>query len=176
MTPLRIGGFTASFDQLGIVSSPTVTTVEIATEWVGGDDTIYSDVSPEAVFEPLPLPVAFSTIAPPSPPPALPVIPVAPPVPVAPPAVPPAPVAPAPKACVVPSLKRLRTATAKTAIRRAGCKVGLTRRAYSSRVRSGRVIASSPKAGSAWAKPVDLVVSRGPKPEKRHKGAPRERR
>jgi hypothetical protein len=174
VTALGNGGFSASLDQLGVATSPTITTVEVGSMWVGTYDS-YFDFAPEPMFEPLPLSVAFSTIAPP-PPPATPApvpvaapVPIAAPTPVTAPVTTPAPVTAIAKTCTVPSLKRLRTAAAKTTIRRAGCKIGLTRRAYSSTVRSGRVITSSPKAGARWAEPVDLVVSRGPKPKKRHK-------
>jgi PASTA domain-containing protein len=165
LPPLGNGGFTATLDQLGVTTSPTVTTVRVASSHT---DT---DVAPASMFEPLPLSVAFSTIAPPLPPPAVPAFPVVPPAVVAPPiaVAPPLPVIATPKPCVVPSLKRLRTATAKVTIRRAGCKVGSTRRAYSSTVRSGRVVVSSPRAGTTSAKPVVLVISRGRKPAKRKK-------
>jgi hypothetical protein len=170
LTPLGIGGFSASIDQLGIATSPLTSTVQVGAIWIGVYDS-YFDFAPEPGAGPLPLPVAFSTVAPPPPPPppapAPVVVPVAAPAPA--PVTSPAPVTATAKACTVPSLKRLRTAAAKTAIRHAGCKVGLTRRAYSSTIASGRVITSSPKAGATWNEPVDLVVSRGRKPKKRHK-------
>jgi hypothetical protein len=168
LTPLGIGGFTASLDQLGVATTPITSTVQVGTIWVGIYNN-YADFAPEPGAGPLPLPVAFSTVAPPPPP--APVVPVAAPV-VVPAPVPVTPVAtPAPvtataKRCTVPSLKRLRTAVAQSAIRHAGCKLGVTRRAYSSTVASGRVISSLPKAGTKWAEPVDLVVSRGRKPKK----------
>jgi subtilisin family serine protease len=64
-------------------------------------------------------------------------------------------------ACVVPRLRGLRLAAAKSAITRAGCSVGRVRRARS-RVRRGRVIAQSPRAG-LQLRPrarVNLTVSR----------------
>ncbi len=167
-----IGGFTASLDQMGF-TSPGLSTVQVASIWVGVYDN-YLDFAPEPSALPLALSVGFSTVAPPPPPPA-PVVPVVTPVVAPVPAPAPAPVTVAApvtataKACTVPSLKRLRTAAATTAIRHAGCKVGLTRRAYSSSITAGRVIASSPKAGTSWTEPVDLVISRGRKPKRRHK-------
>jgi PASTA domain len=65
--------------------------------------------------------------------------------------------------CVVPNVKRKTAATARKAIRRAGCAVGRIRKSYSGSVRSGRVVAQSPRPGSrraAGAK-VSLVLSQG---------------
>jgi hypothetical protein len=172
VSTVGIGGFAASLDQLGF-TSPGVSTVQVASIWAGVYDN-YLDFAPEPSALPLALSVGFSTLAPPPPPPPpAPVVPVV--TPVAAPVGEPAPVTVAApvtataKACTIPRLKRLRTAAATTAIRHAGCKVGLTRRAYSSSIAAGRVIASSPKAGTTWTEPVDLVISRGRKPKQRHR-------
>jgi subtilisin family serine protease len=50
------------------------------------------------------------------------------------------------RACIVPRVRGLRLARAKTAIVRAGCSVGRVRRARS-RLHRGRVVAQSPRAG-----------------------------
>jgi serine/threonine-protein kinase len=63
----------------------------------------------------------------------------------------------------VPKLKGDTLSKAKTALRRADCGVGKITTAKSKTVAKGRVISSSPKAGSkrkAAAK-VSLIVSRG---------------
>jgi len=67
-------------------------------------------------------------------------------------------------ACVVPSLSRRTTlAAAKRRLSRANCRLGRVTRKYSSSVRRGRVIKSSPRAGArlAGGARVRLVVSRG---------------
>ena len=53
-------------------------------------------------------------------------------------------------ACTVPSVVGRRLATAKAAIRRAGCRVGRVQRAHS-RTRAGRVVTQSPRAGTRLA-------------------------
>jgi hypothetical protein len=170
LAPAGTGGFSASLDQLGIAASPTTTRVRVATIWSGIYDN-YFDFAPEPSQAPVALPVAFSTVAPP--PPVVVVAPPAPPAPAPPVAAAPAPPPSAPvtstavKSCKVPSVKRLRTAIARTAIRDAGCRLGLVQRSYSASVAAGRVIASLPKAGTRWSQPVDLVVSRGRRPKKR---------
>jgi PASTA domain len=172
LTPAGTGGFSASLDQLGVAASPTTTRVRVATIWTGVYDN-YFDFAPESPQAPIALPIAFSTVAPPAP-----VVAVPPPAPPAPPApvAAPAPPASAPvtstavTSCKVPSVKRLRTTIARTAIRDAGCKLGLVQRSYSASVAAGRVIASLPKAGTrGWSQPVDLVVSNGRRPKQRKK-------
>jgi uncharacterized repeat protein (TIGR01451 family) len=66
------------------------------------------------------------------------------------------------RVCRVPRVVRRTLAAARTAIRRAGCRVGRVRRARS-RARSGRVIRQSPRAGLRRARGtrVNLTVSRG---------------
>jgi subtilisin family serine protease len=65
-------------------------------------------------------------------------------------------------ACTVPAVVGRKTATARAAIARAGCKVGRIRR-LRSRVRSGRVVAQSPRAGARLVAlgRVDFSVSIG---------------
>jgi subtilisin family serine protease len=66
------------------------------------------------------------------------------------------------RACVVPRLVGRRLAEARTAIGRAGCRVGRVRRARS-RSRAGRVIEQRPRAGKHLAphSRVNLTLSRG---------------
>jgi hypothetical protein len=80
----------------------------------------------------------------------------------------PPPAAPAPPAapladCIVPNVRGLTLRTARTRILLRNCSVGLVRRAYSTTVRSGRVIKQTPRAGMALGNgsEVDFVVSRG---------------
>ena len=65
--------------------------------------------------------------------------------------------------CVVPGVRGQRLATARTRLVRANCRLGKVKRAYSLRVRSGRVISQRPRVGARLAElaKVDLVVSRG---------------
>lgn len=65
------------------------------------------------------------------------------------------------RACLVPALRGLRLAVAKAAIVHAGCSVGRVRQAQS-RLRRGRVVSQSPRAGRRLAPRarVHLVVSR----------------
>jgi hypothetical protein len=65
--------------------------------------------------------------------------------------------------CVVPKLKRKTFKAAKRALRTHSCSLGKVKRAFSNRVKKGRVISQSPKPGrhlSHGAK-VRLVVSKG---------------
>jgi beta-lactam-binding protein with PASTA domain len=65
--------------------------------------------------------------------------------------------------CVVPKVKGKRLAAAKRAIKRADCSVGKVTKAFSAKVKRGRVISQRPTAGSqhpAGAK-VRLKVSKG---------------
>jgi uncharacterized delta-60 repeat protein len=65
--------------------------------------------------------------------------------------------------CVVPGVRGQKLAAARTRLVRANCRLGKVRRAYSSRVRRGRVITHRPRAGARLAElaKVDVVVSRG---------------
>lgn len=73
--------------------------------------------------------------------------------------------APRPVVCLVPQVANRTLVRARRLVTDANCKLGPTRRSYSSRVRRGRVIAVSPVAGTRL--PVDstvtLLVSRGRK-------------
>jgi Invasin, domain 3/PASTA domain len=68
-----------------------------------------------------------------------------------------------PKQCVVPKLAGKTVAAARRVLRRAGCTLGRTTRRTSTRVRSGRVISSKPKAGThrRHGTRVAVIVSRG---------------
>jgi hypothetical protein len=71
--------------------------------------------------------------------------------------------------CVVPKLKGITVASARTKLKAAGCKLGRVTRSYSKRVKKGRVISQGAAAGKklAGGAAVRLTVSRGPKPAKR---------
>jgi hypothetical protein len=105
---------------------------------------------------------------PPGPPPGPPPLPPPPPPGGPPPPPPPPPPAPPPPApppqarCKVPRVVGKKLSAARTAIRRAGCRVGRVRSARSTRPRN-RVIGQSPAAGVRRARGtrVNLVVSRG---------------
>jgi PASTA domain/Divergent InlB B-repeat domain len=65
--------------------------------------------------------------------------------------------------CVVPALKRKTLAGARRSLTAAHCKLGIVRRAYSKRVRLGRIVGQSPGAGARLPNGgrVSVVVSRG---------------
>lgn len=65
--------------------------------------------------------------------------------------------------CVVPALAKVKLASAKTRLARAGCTVGKVSRAASRTIARGRVIRTTPRAGSRLAAraKVRLVVSKG---------------
>jgi hypothetical protein len=70
-----------------------------------------------------------------------------------------------PKKCVVPKLKGKTLAAAKTALKKAHCRLGKVRKAYSKKVKRGRVISQAPaphKVKPANTK-VSVVLSRGRK-------------
>lgn len=71
----------------------------------------------------------------------------------------------APPACIVPNVRNKKLAAAKTSIKRAHCVVGKVTRKSSKRVKKGRVISQSPRAGATLptAGKVNLVVSKGRK-------------
>lgn len=74
------------------------------------------------------------------------------------------PATPPPARCKVPRLKGMKLAKAERALRQAHCRVGKIKRVKSRKVRSGRVISTSPPAGRRrppGAK-VELFVSKGP--------------
>jgi hypothetical protein len=64
------------------------------------------------------------------------------------------------KACKVPNVKRLKLAAAKAKLKKAGCK-STVKRAKSRTVKAGRVIKTSPKAGTRTTRKVTVTVSRG---------------
>jgi hypothetical protein len=104
-----------------------------------------------------PRPQPPPTPPPPAPPPQPPSPPVRPP---------PAPAPPgtlAQAGCVVPNLRTKRLAAARSALVRARCALGRVNRAYSTRVRAGRVIAQSRRPGARLQRGtrVNVVVSRG---------------
>jgi thermitase len=117
--------------------------------------------------------------APPPAPPAPPPAPPAPPTPAPPPTPPPAPSPPAPPQpqptpqppqrppavlrCVVPNVKGKTLAVARTALVRAGCKLGRVRRTYSPRLRAGRILVQGRRPGIRLTGDtrVNVVVSRG---------------
>jgi plastocyanin len=70
-----------------------------------------------------------------------------------------------PRRCVVPRLVRKKLAAARNLVARAGCRLGRVRRAYSSKIGSGRVLAQRPRAGARVARGtrVHVAVSRGPR-------------
>jgi subtilisin family serine protease len=67
-----------------------------------------------------------------------------------------------PQRCIVPRLKGKTLAAARTALKRAGCKLGPVKRVRS-RVRKGRIVAQRPAAGRPVGKgtPVVVTISRG---------------
>jgi hypothetical protein len=69
-----------------------------------------------------------------------------------------------PQPCRVPLVRGRKLSAAKSAITKAACRVGKVRRVRSRKVKRGRVISQSPKAGKSLPNlgKVNLVVSRGP--------------
>jgi len=67
--------------------------------------------------------------------------------------------------CVVPKVKGKKLAAAKRVIRKAHCSVGKITKAFSKRVKKGRVISQKPRPGATVpaASPVNLKVSKGPR-------------
>jgi Ca2+-binding RTX toxin-like protein len=68
--------------------------------------------------------------------------------------------------CVVPNVKRLTLRAARAALRKKRCSAGRIARAYSTRVKRGRVMAQKPRAGTRLPVrgKVRLTLSRGRKP------------
>jgi hypothetical protein len=73
---------------------------------------------------------------------------------------------PAQHNCKVPNLLGLGLTAAKAGLIKAHCTLGRLHRAYSSGFRAGHVMGEAPRRGLVLAPhaPVDLVLSRGPKP------------
>jgi hypothetical protein len=67
--------------------------------------------------------------------------------------------------CVVPAVKRKTLAGAKRALTAAHCRLGAVKSAFSQRVKRGRVISQTPRAGARLpnAGRVSVVLSRGPR-------------
>jgi hypothetical protein len=68
--------------------------------------------------------------------------------------------------CVVPKLKGKTLKRAKHSIKAAACRVGKIRRAYSAKMKKGRVVSQRPKPGKRLQRgaKVSVVVSKGKKP------------
>jgi hypothetical protein len=68
--------------------------------------------------------------------------------------------------CKVPNVLGLGLTAAKAALVKAGCTKGLLHRAYSRTFRVGHVVSESPRRGTmlAHGAPIDLTLSRGPRP------------
>jgi hypothetical protein len=65
--------------------------------------------------------------------------------------------------CVVPKVRGKSLRAARAAIRRGGCRVGRVRMTFSSRIKAGRVVSQTPRAGARLAvgARVHLTVSKG---------------
>ena len=141
------GGFAASVDRLGIASGTTSQLV-VATIYQGIYDN-YIDMAPEPGAAGIALPVAYSTTPPPPPPP--------PP----PPSTAPQRTQPV-QGCVVPYLRGRTAASAKNRLFNADCDfANAVRRQHSRTVRKGRVIRTTPAAGTQTTRTVRIVVSKG---------------
>lgn len=165
-----LGGFAAHVDRLGLTPGTTIG-VQVATVWRGTYGN-YVDMAPEPGAGSIPLAVNFSTAAPPPPPP--PPAPTPVPTPVATPvpsfAVPEAEAQPA--GCTVPRVKGRTRAAAESRLFDADCEVAFSVvKRYSSTVRKGRVIGSTPGAGATTTKRVKLIVSKGRKRARARKSA-----
>jgi hypothetical protein len=71
-----------------------------------------------------------------------------------------------PRACKVPNVLGLGLTAARTALKKGACTLGRVTKTYSRAFPVGRVSSAKPKRGTilAHAAPVDLVLSRGPRP------------
>jgi beta-lactam-binding protein with PASTA domain len=65
--------------------------------------------------------------------------------------------------CIVPNVKGKTLRTARTTLTRRRCRLGRVTRAYSAKVRTGRIIRQSRRPGARLARGtrVNVVVSRG---------------
>jgi uncharacterized repeat protein (TIGR01451 family) len=88
-----------------------------------------------------------------------------PPPPPPPPAGPPPPPTKTPPNCVVPKLRGQNLKAVKRKLAAAHCKLGKVKRAYSAKVKRGKVVNQSPKAGRKLANgaKVNVTLSRGPR-------------
>jgi hypothetical protein len=71
-----------------------------------------------------------------------------------------------PRPCKVPNVLGLGLTAARTALKKGACTLGRVTKAYSRAFPAGRVSSAKPKRGTilGHAAPVDLVLSRGPRP------------
>jgi hypothetical protein len=150
------GGFSASVDRLGIRSG-ALTWFYVVTRYRGVYD--YFDFGPNPGVAPPSLLAAFSTTPPPPPPP--------PPPPLFPPywpvvQQPTAKPRPDESACKVPDVRGKTRSAALDRLLNAHCDLASTALwRYSNSVRKGRVIATTPRAGSRTTRDVRLVLSKG---------------
>ena len=158
----KSGAFKATIDELGIPANILAGTVHITLESGYQDEAgeLYFDYAPNGL-DSMPLKVAYSTSAPvvtPTPTPTP--VPVVAPKPAAPAPMP----APAVATCTVPKVKGATRAAAKSKLEKAKCKPAASIvRKYSSSVRKGRVIGTTPGAGATASAPVKLIISKGRK-------------
>jgi hypothetical protein len=142
------GGFSANLAALPVAPG-TLTQLVVASIWSG----VYSYIDLAPNMGRIALPVNYSPVAPPAP--------AAAPVAVAAPKLTSAPKVAA-ATCRVPRTKGLTAARARSRLHAAGCTVAAgTRHAYSAKVRRGRVVGTSVRAGSKAHGSVRLIVSQG---------------
>ena len=139
-------GFTTTVDQLAVAGS-TMLGIRVASSWSGLRD-IYDDFAPEPGTPSYAFAVTFAAV------------PVAPPQAAAPPAPPaPATTAQGRQACTVPNVRRLVATSARRKLSRVGCRSRVVR--VGSRVKAGRVVSTSPTAGTRTRRTVVVRVSMG---------------
>ncbi|HMI72589.1 MAG TPA: PASTA domain-containing protein [Solirubrobacteraceae bacterium] len=139
-------GFTTTVDQLAVPGS-TMLGIRVASSWSGLRD-IYDDFAPEPGTPSYAFAVTFAAV------------PVAPPPAAAPPAPPaPATTAQSRQACTVPNVRRLVATSARRKLSRVGCRSRVVR--VRSRVKAGRVVSTSPTAGTRTRRTVVVRVSTG---------------
>jgi thermitase len=157
---------------LVLARHPTSTVAEVRQAILGGVDAVSSLAGKVATGGRLNVNRALGAGSPPPPPPPPPAPPPPPPTPPAPPAPPPPQLQPTPQPqprppavirCVVPKVKGKTLSAARTALVRARCTLGQVSRAYSLRLRAGRVLSQSRRPGVRLARGtrVNVVVSRG---------------
>jgi serine protease AprX len=164
-TVLSASLFTTRQEEVGVVpSSPG--TYFLVVESFEGNGPFMVDVSGGTLGPPQPGPT--SCAPPPPPPQPQPQPQPQPPAPPAPQPPPPPPAAPPPARpvvvrCVVPNVKGKTLRTARATLTRRRCRLGRVTRAYSVRVRSGRVIRQSRRPGVRLPRgtSVNVAVSRG---------------
>jgi hypothetical protein len=155
------GGFSAAVDRLGIAPGTTAAFRVLALGPLDED----IDVAPNS-GDPIALAVNYEGVADvPTFPPAEPS-----PDPETPSALPQFPIGPPPATmpgCTVPKVKGRTLAGARSRLTAGGCvpAANVTRR-YSSTVRKGRVIGTTPRTGARTTKKVKLIVSKGKRPKR----------